>query len=223
MKNQKKKMVMRINICTVILFALSTVISSAQEISSEKLWDDFVEAINADYVETQVKHIDMQIEALYNRFDSKCTNALLESTKMDIDELYDNKFITEEQQKSLIKLQDLLDNYPSTSEAFKSIFVQTIDDRMINTLLQMETIDSQQALMMTKAFWNIYEPKVRDLIYDEEYKYLNAKLNRFRDIFMMIITQDSSIKPNAYLDTLQEALKIESELIEEHTTYFKLR
>ena len=40
---------------------------------------------------------------------------------------------------------------------------------------------------------------------------------------MMIITQDSSIKPNAYLDTLQEALKIESELIEEHTTYFKLR
>ena len=216
-------MVMRINICTVILFALSTVISSAQEISSEKLWDDFVEAINADYVEAQVKHIDMQIEALYNRFDSKCTNALLESTTMDIDELYDNKFITEEQQKSLIKLQDLLDNYPSTSEAFKSIFVQTIDDRMINTLLQMETIDSQQALMMTKAFWNIYEPKVRDLIYDEEYKYLNAKLNRFRDIFMMIITQDSSIKPNAYLDTLQEALKIESELIEEHTTYFKLR
>jgi hypothetical protein len=87
----------------------------------------------------------------------------------------------------------------------------------------METIDPQQAFMMAKVFWNIYEPKVKDLTYSAEYIYLNNKLNRFREIFVMITTQDPSLQAEAYLDTLQEALRIEGELIEEHTTYFKLR
>lgn len=191
--------------------------------TSDMIWEDFVKAVNSDYVDAQVKQIDLEIASLYNRLDSKCTNILVESTKMDIAQLSENKFITKEQQESLNKLDQLLDNYKATSDSFKSIFVQTVDNQIVNTLLKMETIDPQQAFMMAKVFWNIYEPKVKDLTYSAEYIYLNSKLNRFREIFVMITTQDPSLQAEAYLDTLQEALRIEGELIEEHTTYFKLR
>jgi len=214
---------MRIKLYTVILFVFTSVISYAQEISSVKVWDDFVNAVNSDYVNIQVKRIDLEIATLYNRLDSKYTNMLIESTKRDIISLRGNKFISDSQQNNLNNLNKLLDGYKSASESFKSIFVQTVDNPIINALLKMETIDSQQAYMMAKAFWNIYEPKVKDLTYSAEYKYLNNKLNRFREIFIKITTQDPSLQPEVYLDTLQEALKIESELIEEHTTYFKLR
>lgn len=214
---------MRIKLYAVILFVFSSVISYAQEMTSEQVWDDFVKAVNSDYVDTQVKQIDLDISTLYNRLDSKCTNDLIESVKIDISKLSDNKFIIEEQHKSLNKLNQLLDNYRAIADSFKSIFVQTVDNQIVNTLLKMETIDSQQAFMMAKVFWNIYEPKVKDLTYPAEYIYLNTKLNRFREIFVMITTQDPSLQAEAYLDTLQEALRIESELIEEHTTYFKIR
>ena len=214
---------MRIKLYAVILFVFSSVISYAQEMTSDKIWEDFVKAVNSDYVEAQVKQIDLEIASLYNRLDSKCTNILVESTKVDIAQLSENKFITKEQQESLNKLDQLLDNYKATSDSFKSIFVQTVDNQIVNTLLKMETIDPQQAFMMAKVFWNIYEPKVKDLTYSAEYIYLNNKLNRFREIFVMITTQDPSLQAEAYLDTLQEALRIEGELIEEHTTYFKLR
>lgn len=214
---------MRIKLYAVILFVFSSVISYAQEMTSDKIWEDFVKAVNSDYVDAQVKQIDLEIVSLYNRLDTKCTNILVESTKKDIAQLSENNFITKEQQESLNKLDQLLDNYKATSDSFKSIFVQTVDSQIVNTLLKMETIDPQQAFMMAKVFWNIYEPKVKDLTYSAEYIYLNNKLNRFREIFVMITTQDPSLQAEAYLDTLQEALRIEGELIEEHTTYFKLR
>lgn len=214
---------MRIKLYAVILFVFSSVTSYAQEMTSDMIWEDFVKAVNSDYVDAQVKQIDLEIASLYNRLDSKCTNILVESTKMDIAQLSENKFITKEQQESLNKLDQLLDNYKAASDSFKSIFVQTVDNQIVNTLLKMETIDPQQAFMMAKVFWNIYEAKVKDLTYSAEYIYLNSKLNRFREIFVMITTQDPSLQAEAYLDTLQEALRIEGELIEEHTTYFKLR
>lgn len=214
---------MRIKLYAVILFAFPSVISYAQEMTSDKMWDDFVKAVNSDYVDAQVKQIDLNIVSLYNRLESKCTAALLESTRNDIANLSRNKFITKVQQNSLNKLNQLLDDYKATSDSFKSIFVQSVDNKIVSTLLKMETIDPQQSYMIAKVFWNIYEPKVKDLTYPIEYKYLNAKLSRFKEIFIMITTQDPSLQAEAYLDTLQEALRIEGELIEEHTTYFKLR
>ena len=110
---------MRIKLYAVILFVFSSVISYAQEMTSEQVWDDFVKAVNSDYVDTQVKQIDLDISTLYNRLDSKCTNDLIESVKIDISKLIDNKFITEEQHKSLNKLNQLLDNYRAIADSFK--------------------------------------------------------------------------------------------------------
>lgn len=223
MWNQLRKNIMRNSFLVVILFIFPFSYLSAQEIASDRIWDEYIKAVDADYVAYHVKRLDDSISQLYDRLNSKYSESLVDTTKKDISALSDSKFITEGQKASLSKLEQLLDGYGENSEKFKSIFIQSIDNKIVNTLIQMETIDPQQAFMMAKLFWNIYEPKVRDLSFPKEYKYLNSKLDRFKEIFLCITTQDASLPPEKYLDALQEALRIEGELVDGHITYFKLR
>lgn len=223
MWNPLRKNIMRNRFLIVILFIFPFSYLSAQEIASGQIWDEYIKAVDADYIAYQVKMIDNNISQLYDRLDSKYSESLVDATKNDISILSDSKFITEEQKASLSKLAQLLDGYGENSEKFKSIFIHSVDNKIVNTLIQMETIDPQQAFMMAKLFWNIYEPKVKDLSFSKEYKYLNSKLERFKEIFLCITTQDTSLSPEKYLDALQEALGIEGELVEGHITYFKLR
>lgn len=198
-------------------------LSAAQEVGTDRIWDGYLQAVNADYLANQVDQIDASVSRLYDRLDSKYSDVLVESTKNDIADLYGNKFITVDQKGELDNLVKLLDDYKNQAELFKSVFIHEINDPMINSLLKLETIGPDQVYMMTVKLWPMFQPKVNALTFGEEYKYLNTKLNRFKEIFKQITTRDSSVNPESYMDILQEALEIESELIEGHTLYFKLR
>lgn len=214
---------MRTRLLLFIPLLFSYIPSVAQDISSDRIWNDYLKAVNADYVANMVGQIDVSISRLYDRLDSKYSEALVESTKKDISDIYDNKFITDEQKSELDKLDKLISDYKNQAEAFKSVFIQEIDDPMVNNLLKLENIVPEQVVMMAAKFWSFLQTDVNELSIPAEYKYLNTRINRVKVNFKQIISRDPDIIPESYMDILQETLKIESELVEGHTHYFKLR
>lgn len=213
----------------------SSVTMIAQALVPDSLWQNYVQALQADLVHKQ--EMDKQEAAAKKQAQiksaifglSKClqvayAEANCKKTLADLEGLRKDTVLTTQQIEEINYLEKLILDYKSQVSLFCQIFTGEITDNRFKTLKSKpkEELTPGQIKIMANILNESYNKNGLELLsFDLHYVYLNQKLNSLRDSLSRL--QNDKVNPNEMYDLLVASMKIESELSAEHKTYHPLQ
>ena len=214
-----------------MLFIGSSV-SFAQLPSVDDLWGNYVVALKADVAhnkkmkqraeaEKQQQAINASIEEIKDCLSRPFEEQRVSMALGQISKLLQDPNLTDEKKAVVNKLDLLLNGYSAQAEHFCEVFVDSINDEHFDIWLK-NPIPSN-IIKMAGAFKKEYENRGLNKLYFEiDYVYLNEKLKMLKSSITALTSGKSNGTQKELYEMLQSVLKIESEISENHKTYYRL-